>query len=119
DFAICPANTAHEAFEILKPRSPIPWLHIVEVVGEAARAKGYAKLGVLGTRFLMEGKVYQKVLSAQDIEVMIPDGEQREQINKLILGELVKGTLNESTRDYFRRLVGELAAAGCDAAVMA
>jgi len=119
DFVICPANTAHEAFEFVEPRSPIPWLHIVEVVAEAAEERGYAKLGVLGTRFLMDGKVYPKVLSNRNIEVVIPKTAQREQINSLILDELVKGTLKDSTKDYFRRLVAELAAAGCDAVVMA
>ncbi|MEO8434111.1 MAG: amino acid racemase [Pyrinomonadaceae bacterium] len=119
DFAICPANTAHEAFEYLEPRSPIPWLHIVEVVGEAAKARGYAKLGVLGTKFLMEGKVYPSVLSKRNIEVVIPQPQQRMEINGYILGELVKGTLKDSTKDYFRHSVDELAAAGCDAVVMA
>ena len=119
DFAICPANTAHEAFEFLEPLSPIPWLHIVEVIAEAAKNRGYAKLGILGTRFLMEGKVYPKVLSNRNIEVVIPKAEQRDQINSLIFDELVKGTLKDSTRDYFRQSVAELAAAGCDAVVMA
>lgn len=56
DFAICPANTANEAFEFMRQRSPIPWLHIVEVVAEAAAGRGLSKLGILGTKFLMEGK---------------------------------------------------------------
>src|SRR5688500_15945142 len=43
DFAICPANTVHEAFKFLGSRSPIPWLHIVEAVGEAAA--GRAQMG--------------------------------------------------------------------------
>jgi aspartate racemase len=119
DFAICPANTPHEAFEFLEPRSPIPWLHIVEVVAEAARKNGYGKLAVLGTRFLMEGKVYPRVLAQSKIEIAIPKPEQREEINGLIFEELVKGTVKNSTRDYFRRLVEDLAADGCDAAVMA
>jgi aspartate racemase len=119
DFAICPANTAHEAFESLEPRSPIPWLHIVEVIADAAKNQGYAKLGVLGTRLLMEGKVYPKVLWNRNIKVVIPKAEQRDQINSLIFDELVKGTLKDSTRDYFRQSVAELAAAGCDAVVMA
>jgi len=119
DFAICPANTAHEAFEFLEPRSPIPWLHIVEVVAEAAKNRGYARLGILGTKFLMEGKVYPKVLSNRNIQAVIPKDEQREQINSLILEELVKGIVKDSTRDYFRRLVTELAGLGCDAVVMA
>src|SRR5918998_947998 len=51
DFAVCPANTAHEAFKFLGQRSPIPWLHIVEVVGEAAARQGLSRLGILGTKF--------------------------------------------------------------------
>ncbi|HJQ71114.1 MAG TPA: amino acid racemase [Blastocatellia bacterium] len=119
DFAICPANTAHEAFEIMRPRSPIPWLHIVEVVAEEARGRGLKKLGILGTRFLMEGNVYREILSDHAIEAVIPEADERQRINALIFDELVKGTLEGSTREYFRGVVAELASAGCDGAVMA
>ena len=118
DFAICPANTTHEAFNFMRPRSPIPWLHIVEVVAEAAAARGLSKLGILGTKFLMEGKVYRDVLSNRGITSVIPEAEQRERINTLIFEELVKGTLESSTREYFRGMVAELADAGCDGVVM-
>ena len=118
DFAICPANTTHEAFRFMRLRSPIPWLHIVEVVGDAAANRGLTKLGVLGTKFLMEGNLYPEVLSERGIEAVIPDSEQREQINTLIFAELVKGNLKSSTREYFRSAVAELASRGCDAVVM-
>jgi aspartate racemase len=118
DFAICPANTAHEAFDSMRPRSPIPWLHIVEVVAEAAAAEGRSKLGILGTRFLMEGNVYRDVLSVRGITAVIPEPEERKKINTLIFDELVKGTLKNSTREYFRSVVAELASGGCDAVVM-
>lgn len=119
DFAICPANTAHEAFELMRPRSPIPWLHIVEVVADVASRRGWSKLGILGTRFLMEGDVYRQVLSTRGIEAVTPSVERREEINTLILEELVKGTLKSSTREYFRGVVAELASTGCDGVVMA
>jgi len=118
DFAICPANTAHEAFKFMRPRSPIPWLHIVEVVAEAAARRGLSKLGILGTRFLMEGNIYREVLSERGIKAVIPEAEQRERINALIFDELVKGTLESSTREYFRGVVAELAGVGCDGVVM-
>lgn len=118
DFAICPANTTHEAFKFMRPRSPIPWLHIVEVVAEAARGLELSRLGILGTKFLMEGKVYGEVLSNCGIEAVIPHAEQRERINALIFDELVKGTLKSSTREYFRCVVTELAGAGCNGVVM-
>ncbi len=119
DFAICPANTAHEAFDVMTPRSPIPWLHIVEVVAEAAAANGWSQLGILGTRFLMEGKVYREVLSTHGIEALTPQREERDRINSFIFEELVKGTLKSSTREYFKSAVAELAERGCDAVVMA
>jgi aspartate racemase len=118
DFAICPANTAHEAFEFMRPRSPIPWLHIVEVVAASAGGRGLSNLGILGTRFLMEGKVYGDVLSNRGIGAVIPEAEQRERINSLIFEELVKGILKSSTREYFRDVVADLANAGCDGVVM-
>lgn len=118
DFAICPANTAHEAFEFMRPRSPIPWLHIVEVVADVAARRGWSKLGILGTRFLMEGKIYRKVLSDRGIEAVIPEIEQRERINTLIFEELVKGIFESSTREYLRSVVAELASVGCDGVVM-
>ena len=118
NFAICPANTAHEAFKFLRPSSPIPWLHIVEAVAQAAAGQKFSKLGILGTRFLMEGKVYPEVLSNLGIEAVIPAAEQRERINTLIFEELVKGIFESSTRDYFRDVASELASRGCDAVVM-
>jgi aspartate racemase len=118
DFAICPANTAHEAFTFLRPRSPIPWLHIVEVVADAATGRGWSKLGILGTQFLMEGKVYGDVLSERGIAAVIPQPEHRERINALIFDELVKGILKNSTREYFQSVVTQLAEAGCDGVVM-
>ena len=118
DFAICPANTTHEAFKFMGSRSPIPWLHIVEVVGEAAASRGFSKLGILGTKFLMEANLYPEVLSKRGIEAVIPDARQREEINNFIFAELVKGDFKSSTREYFRRAAVELASRGCDAVVM-
>lgn len=118
DFAICPANTAHEAFEFMRLRSPVPWLHIVEVVADVAVSKGCSKLGILGTRFLMEGKVYREVLQNRGIEAVIPEAGERERINAFIFQELVKGTLKNSTREYFRDVAEKLTSAGCDGVVM-
>ena len=118
DFVICPCNTAHEAFKFVRPRSPIPWLNIVESVGDAAATQGLSKLGILGTRSLMEGNLYREVLSERGIEAVIPDTNEREAIDSFIFDELVKGILNNSTRDFFCGVTSHLAKSGCDAVVM-
>jgi len=118
EFAICPANTAHDAFKFMTHRSPIPWLHIVEVVADVAVARGLSKLGILGTQFLMDGNLYSEVLSDRGIEAVRPDEQQRKRINTFIFEELVKGTFKSSTREYFGGVVRDLANRGCDAVVM-
>ena len=118
DFAICPANTTHEAFKFMESRSPIPWLHIVEVVADAAASRGLSKLGILGTKFLMEGTVYREVLVNRGIEAVIPEAEHRERLNRLIFEELVKGIFKTSTREYFQSVAANLTKSGCDGVVM-
>ena len=119
DFAICPANTAYEAFEFVEPRTPIPWLHIAEVVADAAQETGGSRIGILGTKFLMDGQAYPRTFSKRGLEVVLPEPYQREHINTLIFEELVQGTFKDSTRKYFIKAVDDLAEKGCDAVVMA
>jgi aspartate racemase len=118
DFAICPDNTYHQAFDFLIPRSPIPWLHIASVVGEEAKRNGYRKLGILGTKYLTEGPVYPSRLNELGIEREIPDEEDRNKINEIIFKELVNGDFLESSRLYFNEVTEKLKACGCDAVVL-
>jgi aspartate racemase len=118
DFAICPDNTYHQAFEYLIPRSPIPWIHIAVAVAEEAHRLGYARLGILGTKYLMEGPVYPKALEEFKIESKIPDETDREKINEIIFKQLVNSIFPEDSRLYFNEVAGKLKAQGCDAAVL-
>lgn len=118
NFAICPDNTYHQAFEYLIPQSPIPWLHIGGVVAEEAHRVGYVRLGILGTKYLMEGAVYPDALKEFSIESEIPDEADREKINEIIFKELVKGVFPETSRLYFNEVAGKFRARGCDAVVL-
>ena len=118
DFAICPDNTVHQAFPHLTSRSPIPFLHIAEVVAEEAARRDLRKLGILGTRYLMESEVYPAALAARDIAWEIPEPGDREKINTIIFKELVNGIFPERSRLYFNEMMEELGARGCDGAVL-
>lgn len=118
DFAICPDNTYHQAFKYLIPQSPIPWLHIAEAVAEEAHGSGYARLGILGTRYLLEGGVYPEVLEGFNIESEIPDEADREKINEIIFKELVNGVFPETSRLFFNEVAEKFKARGCDAVVL-
>jgi len=118
DFAICPDNTIHQAFDLVVKKSPIPWLHIAEEVATEAKRQNYKCVGVLGTRFLMESTVYPAKLTAMGIEHRIPEVKDRERINEIIFNELVYGCFSSETRAYFNEVIGRLKNQGCDAVVL-
>jgi aspartate racemase len=117
-FAICPDNTLHEALPLVLPRSPIPWLSIADVVAEEAKDRGFRRLGILGTRYLMEGPVYARALDPLGIEWRIPPAADREVIDAAIFEELVNAVFRDETRAMFNGMIEGLKREGCDAAVL-
>ena len=118
DFAICPDNTIHQAFDLVVKKSPIPWLHIAEEVADEAKRQNYKCVGVLGTRFLMESPVYPTKLAAMGIEHRFPEVKDQESINEIIFDELVYGRFSSEARAYFGEVIGGLKNQGCDAVVL-
>jgi aspartate racemase len=118
DFAICPDNTIHQAFELIVEESPIPWLHIAEEVAAEAQRHNYGCLGILGTQYLMEGPVYPTKLVTTGIEYKIPEEKDRERINTIIFDELINGQFTGESRIYFSSVIDQLQNQGCDAVVL-
>lgn len=118
DFIICPDNTIHQAFDRVVEKSPLPWLHIAEIVAAEAARKNYRRVGVLGTRYLMEGLVYPTKLVAMDIEHLIPTTNERRRINEIIFNQLVNGQFTIKSRVYFTKVIDRLKSQGCDAVVL-
>jgi aspartate racemase len=119
DFAICPDNTVHQALDLVLPASPIPWLHIADVVAQEARNRGFVRVGVLGTKYLMEGPVYPEALGKLGIGCRIPPPADRETINRTIFQELVNAVFTDEARAMFDRVMQSLKSDGCDAAALA
>ncbi len=118
ELLICPDNTAHQGLDLVRARSPLPWLHIAEEVATVAAGRGYRRLLVLGTRYLMEGPVYPAKLGARGLAHEVPDAGTRERMNTLTLDELVYGRFEPSTRAYFSHVIDEARGRGCDAAIL-
>ncbi len=83
-------------------RSPRPWLHIAEEVANEARRSHFKRLGVLGTRYLMEGPVYPEKLQAASLEYRTPGPQERERINQIIMDELVNAQFTSVLSLIFR-----------------
>lgn len=115
---ICPDNTIHQAMDYVRPRSPLPWLHIAEVVANEARARGLRRIGLTGTQWLVESDVYPRQLAALGLDYVRPSAEQRARIGRLIMDELVYGVFKPETVAYFQGVIEDLKAQGCDAVVL-
>jgi aspartate racemase len=119
DFLICPDNTIHQAFDLVEHRSPRPWLHIAREVAKEAVRCGFRRIGVLGTRFLMEGPVYPEALKLANIDLRVPEPAEREKINQIIFDELVNAQFTRDSLARFVEVIRGLATEGCDAVALA
>lgn len=111
DFLICPDNTIHQALPLIEARSPLPWLHIGKVVAAEAGRRGFRKVGLLGTKWLVLGDVYPR-------EYARPTAGEREEINRIIMEELVCGVFKPEGVAYHQQVIQRMKAEGCDAVVL-
>lgn len=118
DFLICPDNTIHQALPNVLPRSPLPWLHIAEVVAAEAAARGFKRIGIAGTRWLVDSEVYPEKLSERGLEYLRPTDAERDDTNRIIMDELVMGIFRPEAIATYQRLFGRMKDAGCDAVVL-
>jgi aspartate racemase len=118
DFLICPDNTVHAAFDYVAARSPKPWLHIAEVVAEEAAERGFERLGLTGTRWLVESDVYPQMLSRRRLECVRPSAAERAEIHRIIMDELVFGVFEAEGIAYFQQVFSRMKRDGCDAVVL-
>jgi aspartate racemase len=114
----CPDNTIHQALEFLDEPFPGKFLHIAEEVMKEANRKGYQKIALLGTKYLMEGPVYKKAATNAGVFISIPTQSDRIEINRIIFDELVHGVIKPSSSAYLLELIQQFKQQGCDAVVL-
>jgi aspartate racemase len=117
-FLICPDNTIHQAMAHVLPRSPLPWLHIAEVVADAAAARGYRRLGLTGTQWLVASDLYPVALAARGLAWARPSDAECAALHRIINDELVYGVFRPEAIASFQQVIGGLARAGCDAVIL-
>jgi aspartate racemase len=118
DFLICPDNTIHVALPYVESRSPRPWLHIAEVVAAEAAARGYRRLGLCGTQWLVDSDVYPSKLSARGLECIRPNAAERAESSRIIMDELVYGDFKPESIAYYQQVFAQMKSEGCDAVIL-
>ena len=108
---ICPDNTIHQAMPLVMPRSPRLWLHIADVVVAEAAARGYRRVGLTGTRWLVDSTVYPAAC-------VRPSAAERDEVHRIIMDELVNGVFKPESVAVLQRLIERFRTDGCDAVVL-
>ena len=118
DFLIAPDNTIHQALPWVLQRSPLPWLHIAEIVAAEAAARGFRRLALTGTHSLVDSELYPEKLSMRGLEYLRPQLAERAEINRIIFDELVGGIFTPAAVATFQRIIGRMKDEGCDAVIL-
>ena len=118
DFFVCPDNTAHLALELSGDPLPLPALHIAAIVAERARSNRCRRVGLLGTKWTMEGAVYPSAFAKQGIEMRTPPPQDRQLVDDVIFDELCQGVVSDRSRSEYVRIIDALKREGCDAVAL-
>ncbi|MFC5577267.1 aspartate/glutamate racemase family protein [Lysobacter niabensis] len=118
DFLICPDNTIHQAYSYVRARSPLPWLHIADMVAAEATARGHRRLGLMGTRWLVNSDVYPDVLAKHGLQCILPGERDRDEMSRIIMDELVCSVFTVESTVFFQSVARRFKEQGCDAVIL-
>ncbi len=112
DFIVICTNTMHKVVDVIKKKVTVPILHIAEVTADEILSKNIDEIVLLGTKYTMEQDFYKSKLIEKGINVIIPDKNDIEFINKTIYEELCLGIINENSKKRFLEIVNRLSENG-------
>ena len=118
DFLICPDNTIHQALPYIEQKLPLKWLHIADAVAAEAVGRRFRRLGLTGTRYLVDCEVYPEKLKGRNLDFVRPNPEEKQEINRIIMDELVYGIFKPAAVATFQRVMERMKDEGCDAVVL-
>ena len=119
DLLLLCTNTVHKVAGWIESAIRVPFIHIADATGEEIFRKGLKKVGLLGTRYTMEGDFYGSRLTERfGLSVLIPPDEKRGILNDVIFNELCRGVIKQSSRDRFKEVINELVARGAEGIIL-
>ena len=118
EIGLIAANTLHRVFDEVESESPIPLIHIVDPTADKITDRRMTKVGLLGTKYTMEGRFFVDRLARKGIETLIPDGEKRDEIHRVIYQELTKGQINVRSKEYYVDVINSLVARGAQGIIL-
>ncbi|WP_396610888.1 aspartate/glutamate racemase family protein [Haloferax sp. S1W] len=118
DFVIMATNTMHKVAPAITDALSIPFVHIVDAAADVILDAGIDTVGVLGTSVTMEDPFYRARFAQRGIDIVVPDEEDREDVDRIVFEELTKGEIRDESRDRYLEVVDELVADGAEGIVL-
>jgi aspartate racemase len=119
DFCLTPDNAVQHGIHLAESGSPIPWITMPEMVALAVEADGRKVVGILGTKMVTTGSTYQTHLGIRGIQVLNPDPDDAEEMDRIIFQELIYGQIHPSSQARVLQMVSRFADRGCQGVILA
>lgn len=118
DFGVIATNTMHKVFRETQEQTSLPLLSLFDPLIRAIRGRGLDRVGLLGTLTTMSDPFYAETLAAEGVQTLAPSAEQRREIHRIIVEELVRGVLRDDSRAFYLRAMNELAERGAQGVIL-
>jgi len=118
EFVIMATNTMHKVAPQIAESISVPFFHIVDVTADAIAAAGLDTVGVLGTDAVMSKSFYRDRFAEHGIDVIVPDPDDREVVDRIIFEELTRGEIRDESRATYLRVIDDLTEAGAQGIVL-
>ena len=118
DFGVIATNTMHKVFDLVSAAVDLPLLHMIDATVRKAKTLGLKKLGLLGTQTTMCDGFYQAYCEHHGLQMVVPPPKDQEIVHKVIVDELVRGRLFETSRVEYMRIIHDLADLGAEGIVL-
>ncbi|REB07282.1 aspartate/glutamate racemase family protein [Sporosarcina sp. BI001-red] len=118
EFILICTNTMHKVVDAIQSKINIPILHIADATAEQINKQEITNIGLLGTRYTMEQDFYKSRIESKGINVIVPEAEEREIVNKIIFDELCLGKIHQESREYYKRIIQNLIISGAQGIIL-
>ena len=118
DMILICTNTLHKVAPQVQSRIRVPLVHIAEAAAEELLSKGITRVGLLGTKYTMTQEFYREKLTERGIDVLIPEGEEIDLVNRVIFDELCLGVVKEDSKAAYLKVIANLQARGAQGVLL-
>ena len=118
DFIIVATNTMHRVAPQIEAAVEIPLIHIVDVAAEEIKKQGITRVGILGTKPVMQASFYRDRFKQHNIELIAPAQQQLDIIDTIIFDELDRLIIKDESRRIYVEIMQELREQGAQGIVL-